>query len=267
MIKTTKEKLYEIIFEADTRKGKAFDIILLIAILVSIFGVMLESVKSIGSQYPLFFNNLEWFITIIFTLEYIVRIRVVKKPLKYIFSFYGVVDFLSVIPTYIGIFTFGASGLIVIRALRLLRVFRILKLTRYTHEARSIVKALKSSWPKIGVFISAVLMVVVIIGTVMYLVEGEENGFKDIPTSIYWAIVTLTTVGYGDISPHTPFGELIASFVMLLGYAIIAVPTGIVSFEVVNRKKEITTQVCPSCLEEGHDTDAIFCKFCGEKLN
>ena len=262
-----KAKLYDIIFEADTPSGKFFDVNLMIVILISIFIVMLESVSSINITYGNYLHIAEWCITAIFTVEYILRIWVVKKPLKYIFSFYGIIDLLSILPTYLSLFMPGGQSLMVIRALRLLRVFRILKISRYTKESQSILRALKASRAKISVFLFAVIMIVIIIGTIMYLVEGESNGFTSIPQGIYWAIVTITTVGYGDIAPHTWLGKLIASFAMILGYAIIAVPTGIVTTEFSRKNKKITTQVCPNCINEGHDTDAVFCKFCGFCLN
>ncbi len=263
-----KKKLYDIIFEADTKTGKLFDITLLIIIIISIALVMLESVSSLDVDFHSFFLWSEWIITIIFTLEYILRIWVLKKPASYIFSFYGIIDLLSIIPTYLSLVLIGTQSLLVIRALRLLRIFRILKISRYTSEGGKIISALKASSAKISVFLFAVLMIVIIIGTVMYLVEGAENGFTSIPRSIYWAIVTITTVGYGDISPQTSLGQMIAGFTMILGYVIIAVPTGIVSLELANdNKKIITTQVCPNCVTEGHDHDATFCKCCGEKLN
>ncbi|MEA3443659.1 MAG: ion transporter [Bacteroidota bacterium] len=261
-----KAKLYDIIFEADTRSGKFFDISLMLVILLSILLVMLESVSYINESYGGFLKIAEWVITIIFTLEYILRIAIVNKPIKYIFSFYGIIDLLSIIPTYIGLFLPGGQSLLVLRALRLLRVFRILKISRYTSEGQTISKALKASRAKISVFLFAVLMIVIIIGTIMYLVEGEENGFSSIPRGVYWAIVTLTTVGYGDIAPHTPLGQLIASFVMILGYAIIAVPTGIVTAEFSKAKSNITTRVCHECLSQDHDIDAVYCKFCGKPI-
>ncbi len=266
---TFKKRLYEIVFEADTPKGKAFDIALLVAILLSILLVMLESVKSINEKFGDIIFILEWVITFFFTIEYTLRILIVKKPSTYIFSFYGIIDLLSVLPSYIGLVFTGMSGLIVIRALRLLRVFRILKLNRYVSESKVIVTALKASRTKIGVFMYTVVMLVIIIGTIMYLVEGQESGFKSIPSGIYWAIVTLTTVGYGDIAPITPIGQLIASFVMILGYAIIAVPTGIVTseFATITKNKKITTLVCPNCLQEDHDHEAIYCKHCGTHLD
>ena len=263
----TKEQLYEIIFEADTPAGKLFDVSLLIVILISVTLVMLESVPSIRSNYSQILHILEWIITGIFSIEYALRIIIVRRPFRYIFSFYGIIDFLSVIPTYIGLFIVGSHHLVVIRILRLLRIFRILKLTRYTQAGRTLAKALWASREKISVFIFFVIILVVVIGTIMYIIEGEEHGFTSIPRSIYWAIVTLTTVGYGDISPETPFGQFMASIVMIMGYAIIAVPTGIVTAEIMNPTKRENTQVCPNCLHEKHDDDAVYCKKCGSKIN
>ncbi|MGM0622079.1 MAG: ion transporter, partial [Bacteroidota bacterium] len=244
-----------------------FDIVLLIIILVSVVLVMLESVPGIRQRHGELLTILEWIITLIFTVEYLVRIAVVRKPWKYIFSFYGIIDLLAVLPTYLSLILIGSQSLVVIRVLRLLRVFRILKLTRYTQAGRTLARALWASREKISVFIFFVIILVVIIGTVMHLVEGEDGGFTSIPTSIYWAIVTLTTVGYGDISPVTAFGQFLASFVMILGYAIIAVPTGIVTAEMINPTGEKNTQVCPNCLHDKHDNDAVYCKKCGVKLN
>ncbi len=263
-----KEKLYEIIFEADTPAGKLFDIVLLFVILISVVLVMLESVRAVSDKYNYILKVLEWIITVIFSLEYVLRIIIVKKPFRYIFSFYGIVDFLSVIPTYLSLLIIGSQSLIVIRILRLLRVFRILKLTRYTLAGRFLMKAMWASREKISVFISFLLIFVVIMGTIMYLIEGEKSGFTSIPTSIYWAIVTLTTVGYGDISPQTPIGQFIASLVMIMGYAIIAVPTGIITAEMMNPSASVpkNTQVCPKCLFDKHDDDAVFCKKCGAKI-
>ena len=269
MKRNIKERLYEIVFEADTKAGKYFDIILVILILISIICVCLESIPSIHNSYNSILKITEWTITLLFTIEYFLRIIIIRSPVKYIKSFFGIIDLLSVLPTYIGLFIAGAHGLIVIRALRLLRIFRILKLTRYLNESRILLKALKSSRVKIGVFLFAVLTLVIIIGTVMYLIEGEKNGFTSIPKSIYWAIVTLTTVGYGDLTPQTSLGQFISGLVMILGYGIIAVPTGIVSVEISNayKKDKISTQVCPSCLKEGHESDALYCKYCGSKIN
>jgi voltage-gated potassium channel len=262
-----KENIYEIIFEADTRAGKLFDIVLLIIILVSVVLIMLESVPGIRQSHGELLTILEWIITFIFTVEYFVRIAVVRKPRKYIFSFYGIIDFLSILPTYLSLILIGSQSLVVIRMLRMLRVFRILKLTRYTQAGRTLARALWASREKISVFIFFVIILVVIIGTVMYLVEGEDGGFTSIPVSIYWSIVTLTTVGYGDISPVTALGQFLASFVMIMGYAIIAVPTGIVTAEMINPTQQKNTQVCPNCLHDKHDNDAAHCKKCGAKLN
>lgn len=266
-MKNRRDKLYEIIFEADTRSGKIFDVVLLFVILLSVLLVMLESVPSIRESYSQLLRTLEWGITVIFTIEYLLRIIIVKKAFKYIFSFYGIIDFLSVIPTYLGLFIVGSHSLVVIRILRLLRVFRILKLTRYTQAGRTLAKAMWASREKISVFIFFVLTIVVIVGTIMYLIEGEAHGFTSIPRSIYWSIVTLTTVGYGDISPETSLGQLLASVVMILGYAIIAVPTGIVTAEMMKSSTDNNTQVCPGCLHDKHEDDAIFCKKCGTRLN
>lgn len=265
---STKEKLYEIIFEADTKSGKIFDITLLVIILLSILLVMLESVPSIENQYHQLLRISEWAITVIFSIEYILRIWIVKHSKTYIFSFYGIIDFLSVLPTYVALFFAGTQGLMVIRALRLLRIFRILKLNRYLKESAILIHALKQSRIKISVFLFAVITLVIIIGTIMYLIEGAEHGFTSIPRGIYWAIVTLTTVGYGDISPATPLGQLLASMVMIMGYAIIAVPTGIVTAELSKHNHQnLSTQVCPECLSEGHAHDAKYCSNCGSKLN
>ncbi len=266
-MKKLKEKLYEIIFESDTPAGKLFDVALLIAILLSVLLVMLESVHSIAISYISILHILEWIITGIFTVEYILRILITKKPIRYILSFYGIIDFLSVIPTYISLFIAGSHSLVVLRMLRMLRVFRILKLTRYTSASASLRRAMWASREKIGVFIFFVIILVFIIGTIMYLVEGESNGFTSIPKSIYWAIVTLTTVGYGDISPGTSLGQFLASIVMIMGYAIIAVPTGIVTSEMMKPTGKQNTQVCHSCMYESHDDDAVYCKKCGTKLN
>ncbi len=266
-MKNLKQQLYELIFEADTPSGKIFDIALLFTILLSVALVMLESVPAIREGHQAFLKTSEWIITAIFTVEYVLRILIIKKPFRYIFSFYGIIDFLSVIPTYLSLFILGSQSLVVIRVLRLLRVFRILKLTRYTQAGKSLVRAMWSSRAKISVFIFFVTLIVVIVGTIMYLIEGEEHGFTSIPRSIYWAIVTLTTVGYGDISPVTPLGQFLASIVMIMGYAIIAVPTGIVTAEIIKPSIRKNTQVCPECLHDSHEDDAIFCKKCGSKIN
>lgn len=266
-----KEKLHEIIYEADTPAGKLFDVILLIFIILSIILVMLESVDDIGTTYFELLDLLEWIITILFSLEYIARIICVKNPKAYIFSFYGIVDFLSTIPKYLSLFVVGTHSLVAIRALRLLRVFRILKLTRYIGESTNFGRALKRSRIKIAVFLSFVLVLCIILGTVMYLIEGDkDSGFSSIPRSVYWAIVTLTTVGYGDIAPVSSFGQLIASLIMILGYGIIAIPTGIVTSEMTrSERKSIpkNTHSCIHCMASYHADDAKFCHKCGQQLN
>lgn len=264
-----REILHEVIYEADTKEGKLFDVVLLVAILVSIAVVMLESVQSIGKNYESELNITEWIITILFSVEYLLRIISIRKPSKYIFSFYGLIDFFSTIPKYLTLFALGAHSLVALRALRLLRVFRILKLARFIGEGNLLVQSLKASKARISVFLFFVLILCVILGTIMYLVEGGDNGFTSIPRSVYWAIVTLTTVGYGDISPHTPLGQFIASIVMILGYAIIAVPTGIITSEMAKSAHNVdtNTQACPNCSYEGHDDDAIYCNHCGSKLH
>ena len=268
-----KEKIHEIIFEADTPAGKTFDIILMVLIVFSVFVVLLESIENLHDKYGRIFIVLEWFFTIFFTIEYILRLYCVYKPKKYALSFFGLVDLLSIIPTYLSLFITGTQYLIVIRALRLLRVFRIFKLVKFLNEGNLIVRALIKSRAKIVVFMLFILLMVTILGSVMYLIEGDHNEqFDNIPRSIYWAIVTLTTVGYGDISPVTTFGQLLASFIMLLGYAVLAVPTGIVSAELIRSdmrpfKQNVNTQACRYCSKEGHDDDADHCKYCGEILN
>ena len=273
--KDWKTRLHDIIYEADSPAGKLFDVVLLIAIIASILLVMLESVKSIDTNYHAFLNISEWIITILFSIEYIARIITVKQPYKYIFSFYGIIDFLSTIPKYISLIFGGVHALAALRALRLLRVFRILKLARYLGASNKLINALKASRAKISVFLFAVIIVAIILGTIMYLIEGEENGFTNIPKSVYWCIVTLTTVGFGDIAPQTPLGQFIASLVMILGYGIIAVPTGIVSAEYTSQgglKKEeepklhLNSQSCANCLAEKHQDNADFCHKCGHKL-
>lgn len=272
MAKNWKSKLHEIIYEADTPVGKLFDIVLLILILASIALVMIESVEEYRLTYGSFLDIAEWVITILFSIEYIARIIAIKKPTKYIFSFYGIIDFLSTIPKYLSLFIVGSQTLVAFRALRLMRIFRILKLTRYIGESNNIMRALKASRIKIGVFIMFILILCTILGSVMYLVEGgiEESEFTSIPRSIYWAIVTLTTVGYGDISPITGLGQFIASFIMIMGYGIIAVPTGIVTAELTALEKDtvhLNTQSCPNCAAEGHLDGAIHCFNCGAMLN
>lgn len=252
--------------------GKLFDVVLLILILVSVILVMLESVTSIDTHYHDFLYFGEWVITIFFTIEYILRIITVKKASNYIFSFYGIIDLLSTIPLYLSFILAGSNALLAVRALRLLRVFRILKITRYMGEANKLNKALRDSKPKIFVFLFAVLILSIIAGTIMYLVEGEQSGFVSIPISVYWCIVTLTTVGFGDIAPVTPLGQFIAAIIMIMGYGIIAVPTGIVSAEYASKKTttqddpeyiHVNTQSCQNCNENNHHDNAEFCHKCG----
>lgn len=260
--------VHEVIYEADTKEGKLFDVILLIAILVSVAIVMLESVGSIEAKYRDEINIAEWIITILFTIEYFFRVICIKKPLKYVFSFYGMIDFFSTVPKYLSLFFLGTNHFVALRALRLLRVFRILKLARFIGASNHLAKALKASRARISVFLFFVLILCIILGTIMYLVEGSGNGFTSIPRSVYWAIVTLTTVGYGDITPQTAFGQFIASAVMILGYAIIAIPTGIVSTEIAKTQDvDTNTQACTNCSREGHHDDAIYCYHCGNKLH
>jgi voltage-gated potassium channel len=259
-------RLYETIFEAETLAGKVFDVFLLLLILLSVGVVILESVRSLRDDYGAIFYAAEWALTIVFTIEYVLRLISVRRPLKYATSFFGVIDLLAIIPSYASLLIPGLHYLLSVRILRLLRVFRILKLTEYVSEARVITTALGASARKISVFLLAILTLVTIIGSVMYVIEGEEHGFVDIPTSIYWAIVTLTTVGYGDLSPKTGVGKAFASLVMILGYAIIAVPTGIVTAEFSRSNKKISTQVCPECNSQDHDSDAVYCKYCATSL-
>jgi voltage-gated potassium channel len=261
-------RLHEIIFESDTRAGRYFDLILIWLILLSVATVVLESVREARDQYGELLRALEWLFTVLFTIEYVLRLVSVRRPLRYARSFFGVVDFLAIVPTYLSVLVPGSQYLLVIRILRLLRVFRLLKLSEYVMEADVLRRALRASRRKISVFISAVLLLVVIIGALMYVIEGEANGFTSIPRSIYWAIVTLTTVGYGDLSPQTALGQMVASIVMVIGYGIIAVPTGIVSVELAHAVREgrVSGQACPSCGAEGHDPDAVCCKYCGAKL-
>lgn len=260
-----KKRLYDIVFEADTRAGRIFDEVLLIIILFSVIVVMLESVSSIRERFHEQLKVIEWIVTGIFTAEYGLRIWLTNRPWRYIFSFYGLIDLLAILPTYFGFFIAGGENLLVIRALRLIRVFRILKLTRFTRAGRIIVAALWDSREKLGIFITFVLTMTIITGTLMYMIEGEKNGFTSIPMSIYWSIVTLTTVGYGDIYPATDLGRFLAGMVMLLGYSIIAVPTGIVTASFLKSEQK-NTQVCSNCMYDRHDDDALFCKKCGNNL-
>ncbi|MFA5668709.1 MAG: ion transporter [Balneolaceae bacterium] len=265
-----RHELHEIIFEADTKLGKAFDLVLIVSIILSVIVVMLDSVASLHDKYTALFYSLEWFFTIIFTVEYILRIMTVHRIKGYVFSFYGLVDLFSVLPTYISIIIPGSHYFLIIRLLRVLRIFRVLKFTQYLKEMEILRKALARSRRKIAVFMFTVLTIAFIVGAIMYVVEGPAHGFTSIPRGIYWAVVTLTTVGYGDISPETPLGQMLAIGIMILGYGIIAVPTGIVTLElgkVGSDPDKISTQVCKHCSREGHEADAIYCKFCGYELN
>ena len=261
-----RHRLHEIIFEADTPAGKLFDIVLIISIIASVLVVMLDSVAAFDAQYGRLFLALEWIFTLVFTVEYFLRLSCIGRPSKYAKSFYGIVDLLSILPSYISLFLPGGKYLLVIRVLRLLRVFRVLKLVQYVGESNFLQRALWASRRKIAVFLLSVFLLMVIFGSVMYIVEGAENGFTSIPRSVYWAVVTMTTVGYGDISPQTGIGQAIASLVMILGYGIIAIPTGIVTAELTSQQN-MSTQACPECSAEGHDVDATHCKFCGADLN
>ncbi len=264
-----REKIFVTIFGTGTRSGRTFDIILLWMIILSVTVVVLESVSSLRDSYHDVFVNIEWFFTLIFTLEYLLRIYSAPKPLKYMTSFYGVVDLLAIMPTYLGLIFDQSTFLLTIRALRLLRMFRVFKLARYVKEAAVLAKALQQSKHKIIVFFGAVLALVLILGSLLYLIEGEKNGYTSIPQSVYWAIVTITTVGYGDIAPVTVLGKILASFAMLTGYSIIAVPTGIISVEIgkaVKSGKSPLQVLCSDCGHNQHDADAQFCKICGKKL-
>ncbi|MCA9404898.1 MAG: ion transporter [Candidatus Omnitrophica bacterium] len=264
-----KIKLFDIIFEAETPSGKLFDVVLLWAIIISVLAVILESVASIRLQYGELLLAVEWIFTILFTVEYVFRLFCVRRPLSYALSFLGIIDLLAILPTYLSLFMVeGTSSLLVIRALRLLRVFRVLKLGHFLGEFNVLIRSLKASWNKMVVFLLLIAILTLINGTLMYLIEGAANGFTSIPKSVYWAVVTMTTVGYGDIAPKTVLGQILASFIMVIGYAIIVVPTGIFSVELHKTiHKQQSTHVCPQCAREGHENDAEFCRFCGSSLH
>jgi len=271
--KDWKYKLHEIIYGTHTPAGKMFDIVLLVVIVYSVIVVMLESIPSFDEKFHGFLNVSEWFVTILFTIEYILRIICIKSPKRYIFSFFGIIDFLSTIPKYLSFFIVGSQYITAFRALRLLRVFRILKLVRFIGESNNLLRALKASRTKIFIFVFFILVVSVLLGTIMYLVEGPEHGFNSIPHSVYWTIVTLTTVGYGDISPETGLGQVIATIIMIVGYGIIAVPTGIVSAEYVTetrrnkkKKKNKEEKNCAECGTVILRVDALYCRVCGFRL-
>lgn len=264
-----RRKLHEIIYGTSTPAGKLFDIVLLFVILYSVVIVMLESVPRYDQKYHDFFNRSEWVVTILFTIEYILRVICIQKPSKYIFSFFGIIDFLSTIPKYLSFFVVGSQYITAFRALRLLRVFRILKLVRFVGESNNLLRALKASRAKIFIFVFFVLVVSVLLGTIMYLVEGPQHGFNSIPHSVYWTIVTLTTVGYGDISPETGIGQFIATFIMIIGYGIIAVPTGIVTVEYSKQRRKsgkADVFACKECHATGHIEGANHCYNCGAEL-
>ena len=261
-------RLQEIIFEADTSAGKWFDVLLIVSISLSVIVVMLDSVATIERQYGNLLLIAEWSFTILFTIEYLLRLICVGRPLGYASSLFGIVDLLAILPTYLSLFLPGTHYLVVIRILRVLRIFRVLKLVQYIGESRLLIQALYSSRRKIIVFLLAVFTLVVILGSLMYVIEGEEHGFTSIPRSIYWAIVTLTTVGYGNISPQTALGQTLSAIVMILGYSIIAVPTGIISAELTQAisSRSAKLAICPKCSLDGHDPDARFCKNCGAEI-
>jgi voltage-gated potassium channel len=268
-----KERMFITIFESDTPAGKLFDLVLIIAIALSVLVVMLDSVKAFREVYSTWLHAAEWFFTLLFTVEYALRLYCVDRPARYARSFFGLIDLLAIVPTYFSFFLPATMYVMVIRVLRILRIFRILKLGAYLGEADILMKSLVASRKKIEVFLFGVMMLVIIFGSIMYLVEGEENGFTSIPRSVYWAIVTLTTVGYGDIAPKTAFGQSIAAIIMICGYGIIAVPTGIVSAEMVragrrkNQPRSLRRTECQECGLETHEKDAAFCRRCGAKLN
>lgn len=262
-----RERIHEIIFEADTRAGKVFDIVLMVLILLSILSAMLESIESIDRRYHAELVAAEWVFTVLFTIEYALRLVSVRKKLRYALSFFGIVDLLAILPMYLTLLGLGTHYGVMVRTLRLLRIFRVFKLARYLSEAGTLRAAMIESRAKITVFLTTVLILICVVGSAMHVVEGPEHGFDSIPESIYWAVVTVTTVGYGDISPQTPEGKALASVVMILGYSILVIPGGIVSAAwVQSSRKPVTTQSCPDCTREGHDADARFCKFCGGEL-
>ncbi|WP_197528577.1 ion transporter [Aeoliella mucimassa] len=267
--RTWQRRWYEVIFEHDTPAGRRFDVLLLIVIVVSVVAVSLESVKGMreSAVWGSLLTKLEWFITGLFTIELIARLACVNRPARYVFSFFGVVDIVSLLPSFLGIFLPGAQSLATIRTLRLLRVFRVLKLAHHVRESQGWLLAIRKTWPKITVFITVILCTIVVLGSIMYLIEaGADSGFDNIPVSIYWAIVTMTTVGYGDIAPVTPQGKAVASLVMLLGYAIIIVPTGLFSAEVMSQKSQQSARKCEGCNFQVTDPDAIYCSRCGNQL-
>jgi voltage-gated potassium channel len=260
--------LYTVIFEADTRAGRRFDLTLIALIVASVAVVVGDSLAGVSARYGTLLAVLEWFFTIAFTIEYIARLVSVRRPLRYVRSAFGVIDLIAILPSYLAVIVPGANALIDVRVLRLLRIFRLLKLGHYVHEFRALTQALAASRRKILVFLSFVMLVVLVMGTLMYVVEGPSNGFTSIPVGVYWAITTMTTVGFGDIAPHTDLGRIIASVMMLLGWGTLAVPTGIVSAEyaAARLQRAPTTRTCHECLSEGHPPSARFCCDCGARL-
>ena len=262
-----RQRLFEVVFHAEDRPGRVFDVVLIVAILGSVAVVMLDSVESIREHYYGAFQAAEWFFTVLFTAEYVLRLSIVRRPARYAFSFFGIVDFLSILPTYVSLIVPGAEVLLSVRILRVLRIFRVLKLANYLDEANTLGRALAASRRKILIFIFVVLTLVTVMGSMMYLIEGGENGFDSIPRSVYWAVVTVTTVGYGDISPVTPLGQGVALALMIMGYGIIAVPTGIVTVELNRENAERRHERCPTCDLADHVSDANYCRRCGTHLH
>jgi voltage-gated potassium channel len=268
-VENWRHSLYQIVYQANTPAGKGFDIALIILILASVLTIMLDSIAEINREYGHALYVAEWFFTVLFTIEYVLRIFCIHKPLKYIGSFYGIIDLLSIIPSYLGLFLPGAHYLLVIRILRVLRVFRVLKLVRFINQANLLVNALLASRLKIGIFMFTITTLLIVFGSAMYVIEGPENGFTNIPISIYWSVVTLTTVGFGDITPKTDLGRAVSAAVMIIGYAIIAVPTGIFTAELsreMKRQDKAGQRACPRCRNPGHQTDANYCRICGAEL-
>lgn len=261
-----RDRLYRIIFEADTPEGKVFDVALILAIAASVTVVMLDSVAEIRARHHDLLLDLEWAFTILFTLEYIARIYCARNRIRYVRSFFGIIDLLAILPTYVALLFPGALYITVVRVFRVLRIFRILKIAQYVSESEVLLRAMYASRRKILVFVFFIMTVIVVFGSLMYIIEGAESGFTSIPRSIYWAIVTLTTVGYGDIAPRTPIGQAIAAATMIVGYSIIAVPTGIVTVEISRASRARDGARCPGCRSTSHEPDAIFCKYCGERL-
>lgn len=269
-IEVIKHSLYKIIYQANTPAGKLFDLVLIVSILVSVLAIILDSVAEINQHYGKLFFLIDWFFTFLFSLEYLLRIFCIHKPWKYIFSFFGLIDLMSIVPSYASLLFPGSHYLQVIRILRVLRIFRVLKLAQYTHQSRQLLNALSASKPKIAIFLFAISTLLVIFGATMYILEGPENGFTNIPVSIYWAVVTLTTVGFGDITPKTDIGRAISAVVMIIGYAIIAVPTGIITTEMTKGMTGQSTETdgrnCPRCRKTGHRSEANYCDRCGTLL-